>query len=66
MGNCLRNIDEEGGVILDLAGIDKNLRPEEVPVKDWCFLSNVYKHSTFYKKDRTSNIVEPRNKTYQE
>lgn len=51
IGNCLRAIDEENGsVLLALAGIDAELRPEQLSVADWCFLSNVYRHSKFYNK----------------
>lgn len=49
MGNCIRSIDPDNGkALLDIAGIDSNLRPEQLSVKDWCLLANVYKHSTFY------------------
>ena len=34
-------LGNEAGALLELSGIDQNLRAEEVSVKDWCLLSKV-------------------------
>jgi len=50
IGNAIKVLGNEAGVLLELSGIDQNLRAEEISVKDWCFLSKVFKLSTFYQK----------------
>lgn len=49
IGNSIKMVHEDAKVLLDLAGIDPSLRPEEVSVRDWCLLANVYHKSKFYK-----------------
>eukprot|EP01126_Amoeba_proteus_P026748 TRINITY_DN2648_c0_g1_i8.p1 TRINITY_DN2648_c0_g1~~TRINITY_DN2648_c0_g1_i8.p1 ORF type:complete len:320 (-),score=41.42 TRINITY_DN2648_c0_g1_i8:23-982(-) len=60
MSNGIKNVDLAGGALLDLSGIDPTKRPEEISVRDWCLLSNVYKHSIFYQSslDQRINIMD--------
>eukprot|EP01125_Pyxidicula_operculata_P022137 TRINITY_DN8908_c0_g1_i1.p1 TRINITY_DN8908_c0_g1~~TRINITY_DN8908_c0_g1_i1.p1 ORF type:complete len:315 (+),score=53.03 TRINITY_DN8908_c0_g1_i1:95-946(+) len=50
VSNSIKTVHSDAGVLLELTGIDPTLRPEEIPVSDWCLLANVYKNSVFYKK----------------
>jgi len=51
IGNCIKTIDEDAGILLELAGIQPQLRPEDVSVRDYCLLANIYKASKFYRED---------------
>ena len=64
MANCMKNIDPGAGVLLEIAGIDPSLRPEQIDILDWCLLANVYKHSIFFKPptEKTPKVTYDFNK----
>jgi len=51
IANGVKNIDPMAGVLLELAGINPQVRAEEVDVNHLCLLSNIYKASSFYKQE---------------
>jgi len=48
ISNGMKQVHDDAGGLLDLCGVDRNLRPEQISVRDWCLLANVFKSSIFY------------------
>lgn len=49
LSNSITTIHKDGGELLELAGINPELRADDVPVEDWCKLAKVYE--TWPKRD---------------
>eukprot|EP01128_Nolandella_sp_AFSM9_P010925 TRINITY_DN7642_c0_g1_i1.p1 TRINITY_DN7642_c0_g1~~TRINITY_DN7642_c0_g1_i1.p1 ORF type:complete len:351 (-),score=52.70 TRINITY_DN7642_c0_g1_i1:166-1083(-) len=52
IGNSIKYIHENAGVLLKIAGINPQLRGEQIPLEKWCLLSTVYRRSIFYRQDK--------------